>query len=223
MEPPNHPAKFSESIMDILRAELALEQEHRGHDDLVVLDPFAGTGRVHLLAGPGIYTRGIEIEPEWAAMHERTICGDSRKIRWADATFDAIVTSPTYGNRMADHHNAKDGSKRFSYRHVLGRALTEGNSGMMQWGKPYRDLHSLVWLECNRVLKPGGIILLNISDHIRKNELVGVTDWHVTVLTSDFGFNVEAWERIPTRRMKMGANRNTRVEHESVIKFRRPT
>ena len=25
---------------------------------------------------------------------------------WDDGFFDAVCTSPTYGNRMADHHNA---------------------------------------------------------------------------------------------------------------------
>ena len=54
---------------------------------------------------------------------------------FSDATFDMVVTSPTYGNRMADHHNAKDGRRRITYTHNLGRTLTPGNSGAMQWGE----------------------------------------------------------------------------------------
>ena len=33
--------------------------------------------------------------------------GDSRQMHYPDATFDTICTSPTYGNRMADHHEAR--------------------------------------------------------------------------------------------------------------------
>jgi hypothetical protein len=50
---------------------------------------------------------------------------------------------------------------------VLGRPLTPGNSGALQWGEEYRALHVAVWTECRRVLKPGGIFVLNVKDHIR--------------------------------------------------------
>ena len=40
--------------------------------------------------------------------------GDARRLHYLDATFDAICTSPTYGNRMADHHNARDSSPRLT-------------------------------------------------------------------------------------------------------------
>jgi hypothetical protein len=69
--------------------------------------------------------------------------------RFDDATFDAICTSPTCGNRMADHHEARDISPRHTYRHVLGRPRTPGNSGALQWGdgiagEEYRALHVAV-------------------------------------------------------------------------------
>ena len=107
--------------------------------------------------------------------------------RFGDATFDAICTSPTYGNRMADHHNARDASPRHTYRHVLGRPLTRGNSGALQWGdgiagEEYRALHVAVWTECRRVLKPGGIFVLNVKDHIRGGVLQEVTKWHSVAL-----------------------------------------
>jgi hypothetical protein len=82
-----------------------------------------------------------------------------------------------YGNRMADHHIAHDGSPRHTYRHVLGQPLTPGNSGALQWGdgiagrsgagEEYRALHVAVWTEARRVLKPRGIFVLNVKDHIR--------------------------------------------------------
>ena len=56
-----HPAKFSAAILDRL-AELVPPGSR-------VIDPFAGTGKVHTLADllTGTTTVGVEIEPEWAA------------------------------------------------------------------------------------------------------------------------------------------------------------
>jgi hypothetical protein len=65
---------------------------------------------VHTL---GTKTVGVEIEPEWAGWHERTKVGDSRFLKrlFPRRKFDLIVTSPTYANRFADHHEAKDKCK----------------------------------------------------------------------------------------------------------------
>ena len=65
--------------------------------------------------------------------------GDAEFLPYKDDFFEAICTSPTYGNRMADHFEAKDGSKRNTYRYAIGRALDEENTGKMQWGKKYRE------------------------------------------------------------------------------------
>ena len=43
-------------------------------------------------------------------------------------------------------------------------------------------LHVAVWTECRRVLKPGGIFVLNVKDHIRKGVLQEVTKWHSVAL-----------------------------------------
>ena len=77
------------------------------------------------------------------------------------------MTSPTYGDRLADHHDARDGSVRHSYKHDLGRDLHPDNSGAMQWGPAYRDFHTAAWVEVRRVLRPGGRFVLNVKDHVR--------------------------------------------------------
>ena len=125
-----HPAVFSDSILPVLAS--LLEPEHRR-----ILDPFAGIGRVHELRGLlgwEVDTVGVELEKEWADLHLDTHVGNALALEFSDGVVDAIVTSPTYGNRMADNHNAKDGSVRRSYTHDLGRQLTQDNSGAMQWG-----------------------------------------------------------------------------------------
>src|SRR5690606_6685178 len=114
--PPRHPAKYTDVLLPVFARIL------RGHGAQSVLDPMAGVGKIGLLRDYGFAGRIVanEIEPEWAAQapaHVEMHVGDAANMTWArDGEFDAIVTSPTYGNRMADHHNARDGSRRHPSR-----------------------------------------------------------------------------------------------------------
>ena len=139
---------------------------------------------------------------------------------FSDATFDMVVTSPTYGNRMADHHNAKDGRRRITYTHNLGRALTPGNSGTMQWGETYRQFHRLAWEEVERVLSIGGLFMLNVSNHIRMGDEVPVAEWHRDTLLA-MGFTMDRDIEVPTARLRYGANYASRVRCEHVMCLRR--
>ena len=139
-------------------------------------------------------------------------------LKFDDADFDAVVTSPTYGNRLADHHNAKDGSVRRSYTHDLGRQLQEDNSGAMHWGPKYRDFHRKAWIEAKRVIRPGGRIVLNISDHIRKKQRQFVSSWHTQTLF-ELGFELVDANRVLTPRLRQGANSEARITAELVLAF----
>lgn len=209
-----HPAKFSDSILAAIEPLLP----ERG----VILDPFAGTGRVHELATDRRSTFGVELEPEWAEMHDRTFVGNALDMMWGDEAFDAIVTSPTYGNRMADHHDAKDGSQRMTYRHVLGRPLSSYNSGALQWGNAYKDFHYDAWGEAIRVLKPGGLFILNCKDHVRQGVVQRVTLWHWQLFRYSADFETVAVRKVRTPGMGFGANGSARVGHEWVIALRKP-
>jgi SAM-dependent methyltransferase len=209
----SHPARYSDSLMPIFVEELA------GFWN--VLDPFAGTGRIHELESHGYDTTGVELEEPWAALHERTIHGTALNLTFKDASFDAICTSPTYGNRMADHHNAQDGSYRRTYAHDLGRDLTEGNSGAMQWGPEYRAFHRLAWQEAVRVLRPGGRFVLNIKDHMRARELQLVSHWHVATL-AELGLSYFTGRAVPTPSLRYGANADLRMDHEYVFVMDKP-
>lgn len=139
-----HPAKYNDKFIPIIARTCCGMNR--------ILDPFAGTGKICAIKDFG-YTGDIycnELESEWIyndTYHPDyiTIC-DAEYLDYPNEYFDAIVTSPTYGNRMADHHKAKDGSKRLTYTHCLGHDLHDGNTGVMQWGG-YTEININVYMK----------------------------------------------------------------------------
>ena len=175
-----------------------------------VLDPFAGTGKLRSVY-PDAYLN--ELEPEWAIQGPASTIGDALYLPYQSECFDVIATSPCYGNRMADHHKAKDASKRITYTHMMGRTLHKHNAGTLQWGDKYIKFHTLAWTECRRVLKKNGLFLLNVSDHIRNGAQARVGDWHLGWLLVN-GFKRLETIEIKTPRMRRGSNHNLRVDYE---------
>ena len=215
-----HPARYTDGALTA--AASLLTKEHAR-----ILDPFAGTGRIHQLPTHvtwPIETVGVELEPEWAAMHANTRIGDALSLptEWAN-TFDAVVTSPCYGNRLADHHQPKDNSVRRSYTFDLGRPLTPGNAGVLQWGNDYRLFHQRAWRETWRTLRVGGRLVLIISDHIRARQRQHVASWHTRTLLT-MPFVLVDCTRITTPRLRYGANHQARTPSELILAFdKRPT
>lgn len=283
-----HPAPYPAYVLDRLAMMLRAEQRRRGLvRPLVVLDPMAGIGRVHDLPARVAITFGVEIEPEWANQRIGTTVGDATALpaNWTN-NFDAVVVSPVYGNRMSDHHEAKDSckacdgtgvtptpdgcaeapmlcpdcssvacvcggyalalkrhvaecaacsarrcrtcggnglSKRYTYRHALGRPLSENNAGQMQWpSAEYRGLHEAAWREAFRVLRPDGTMLVNVKNHVRNSVEQHVAEWHEATLRS-VGFRIVGTHPVPkTRGIRHGANADSRVEFEQIIVARKP-
>lgn len=207
-----HPAKFSPAVL-LQIVEFLRQIDGR---PLYVLDPFAGIGGVHLLGGKDDRTLGIELEKEWADQHQFTICGDARQLieicESENFPTNCIVTSPCYGNRMADHHDAKDSSKRMTYKHQLGRDLTEGSAAVMQWGEEYRDFHKLIWRRCTDLVvgRHPAHFILNCKDHVRGGEVQDVSLWHIETLES-LGWELLDVEIVDTPGMGFGANRSLRA------------
>jgi hypothetical protein len=205
----SHPAKYSDALMPVMLKFL------NGYER--ILDPFAGTGKLRLIR-PDAYL--IELEPEWASVGG-AIVSNALRMPYGLGYFDAIATSPCYGNRMADKFTDRQPEKKYrrnTYKHVLGRDLHKDNSGQLQWGESYREFHREAWRECRRVLRQNGRLVLNISDHIRDKQVQNVTDFHVDVLEK-LGFVLIEHIKVGTPRNRLGANSQLRVGYESVIAF----
>lgn len=211
---PKHPARYTDVLLPVMARLLAGRKR--------ILDPFGGTGKVFMLEHwlGDVQIEATEIEPEWAAKHPRTTLGNALALPWADDTFDAICTSPTYGNRLADHFVTSNPNRiAKSYRDFLGRDLNADNAGRLQWGAKYRDFHTRAWIEASRVLVPSGAFVLNIKDHIRNGKVMAVTGWHIECLES-LGFRMVQHEKIETPSHRFGANSEARMPYESVILFK---
>jgi hypothetical protein len=220
-----HPAKFSDTNLARL-------------DQLVpagtYLDPFAGTGRVHELqrevkGGDGAWawrtTVGIEIQAQWANLHAQTHVGNALALPddWT-GRFDGIITSPCYGNRFADHHNAHDSSTRRSYTHDL-RTMTgddtlelePDNTGTLYFRQPrYESDHRRAWAECHRVTRDDALMFLNLSNFIDRGAEQPVVGMHIKLLAQT-GWTYKTREVVQTPRMRRGANHEARVEHEVIV------
>lgn len=212
-----HPATYTDSLLPYM-AEAVKDCE-------IILDPLAGSGKVALIKEYG-YTGIVvcnDLEREWVDAQynvDEWHFGDAANMLWSpDNRFDAIVVSPVYGNRMSDHYNVQDNSKRRTYQVFLGRDLNEENAGRMQWGKKYRDKHVQIWKECKRVLGPDGIFVLNISDHVRNHKIVNVSAWHNKTIT-DLGFTLLSVQLVATPRFRYGENNQARVDYENIYVYR---
>lgn len=222
------PAPFTGSILDFIQRSGWLPPAG------VIIDPFAGIGRVHALQSASLRTVGVEIEPEWAAVHPATVQGNALALPFSPESFDGAVTSPVYGNRMSDHHRASDGSVRRSYTHDLQRTtgdperqLHPDNAGRLYaWQVEYWRFHVRAWAELWRVLKPGAPFILNASDFVRTTRSWGkkrlpVVHTHVRTL-KELGFNLVQGQTVETPRMRYGENSELRVDTEWVLLLRKP-
>jgi hypothetical protein len=116
-------------------------------------------------------------------------------------------------------------SRRNTYAHALRRAGVEpaqsdDNAQVMQWGRRYREFHEAAWRACDRVLRPGGLVLLNVKNHLRGNVEQRVVEFHVNVWLL-LGYTLEEARRVETRGLAFGANHESRTPAELVVALRK--
>lgn len=214
----HHPAKFSSPVLEVVKTLLD-EWGVSGP----ILDPYAGVGWLHRISTIDRPVFAGELEHAWAhndgVHYDRTVQSDAGCLPFADGTFAAVGTSAIYPNRVRDHHNARDKSKRKTYEHLhrelTGESLRPTNLGAMN-NIAYRRYSQAHIREFARVVRDGGLLLLNMSnsieDHTENNAVEQWLNWLTLA---------RCWVRevrpVGTRRMGYGANRDARADHEVVI------
>ena len=212
-----HPAVMNEKILDACNSLLPDKK-------MRILDPFAGIGSTaKYLTNYDVV--GIEIEKEWAVQNEHTICGDSLTEIPKLGKFDAIVTSPCYGNRMADDFKQSEENTRkyITYKHFLNKKLSNGTTANLHFGKKnnkYEDLHLKIWKVCVTSLKVDGLFILNCKDFISDGKLMEVTNWHIDTLSS-LGLTETKKVKVKSKGMRYGSNSNLRLDYEYVVCFKK--
>jgi hypothetical protein len=224
-----HPAKWTDELFPVI-AEL-LQFPKKGK----LIDNMAGTCKVVLLREHGfegeIYC--AEIEDPWAKqgnglVHQADVVwvGDSRFLPYEDEFFDFFATSPTFANRMADHHKARDKSRRNTYKHAIGRDLTPGNTGMMGWlgkeGEEYRLTNRQIMQCLHRKLKPRARGVFEMKDHFRTLKTGGpqvrqyVTRWWLRMMQA-ISFIILDKVDVPVEGNRQGENHDARMEYTSLV------
>ncbi len=214
----SHPAPYSRVIIEAIDRLLPASG--------TFLDPMAGAGRCFSLERDDRTFVATEIEPEFAALHPRTIVADATRLPFATAGFDGGACSPTYPNRMAGDYAAAGWTKnprgRRSYS-LSKRWLARDAEAMLHPNNAARFstkrgienywwLHNAIWSEVARVIRPGGTFILNTKD----STAALVTDPHVRLLT-DAGFTEVHREVVRPPGYKFGTNRHLRVGHEDIV------
>jgi len=218
------PASYSTPVLDSIR-RLTPANAVR------ILDPFAGPNGIARLADTlGTFSRstgrrylGVEIEPEWAQQGLDTIVGDATKLRDIPGVVafapDCVITSPPYGNRMADQYMGDPrGSRRHTYAIALGRTLDDYSAARYQWGPKYQTILSESVREIYNILPEGGHFILNIANHYRKHTLQLVVPWAVELILKR-PFELRSWDVVKARKLRDGQNHEARDDHEQIFLF----
>lgn len=262
-ESKTHPAKMNLNLLGWILGTYTKPGD-------VVLDPMAGTGSTIILAAlMGRHGVAVEYEPRFCDMIRRNIelterqatltpkgrmaCiqGDARELSQLLAGADAIVTSPPYGNRLADSAVHDGDPARMSYRQTIDVVLTSPPFGPSQrgggifkegyrrvkdgkvvsdptlpfrhgrplsddprnidnlpydenignlTGETYLEAMLKVYMECYKVLTPGGVMVVVVKNFIRYKQVVRL-DLDTIKLCEAAGFRLaDRWYfRLPTR------------------------
>lgn len=221
----DHPAVYSAEVIAAIDVVLAKYLPVPvGEDPPAILDPYAGQGQaLEHWDRLGYQCAGMELEPEWACGSPLVVVADALEPPWPNERFDAIVTSPCYGNRMADHHDAQDDSTRITYAHRLGHKPSPGSAAIVQWGQEYRTMHEDHIAALLHCIPPGeaGLVVVNMKNHVRAGNEQLVVEWWLNMLLVR-GCRLLEVTRVETPGMGFGQNSDLRAECEFLIVVRPP-
>lgn len=202
------------SAIEVVGVELQPEwgDEHTQEGDARDL-PAEWSGRFDVIATSPCY--GNRMADHHLAADPCKPCG---------GTGAAVREGPTSGAQACPTCKGHGLSWRNTYAHTLRRQggdIVPGSAAVEQWGRGYRKLHAEVIMELMRVTREGGLLLVNMSNHVRDGQEQLVVEWWVNELLVRQCSIVEV-RRVATRRQRNGANGELRVDGEVVIAMRTP-
>jgi len=211
----------------------------------VVLDPMAGTGSILLAALNMHPTVAGDVEVYWSRLLNRnalrirrrhlivapmlTCRWDATRLPLPDASLDAIVTSPPYFDLFSNWNRKQAGY--LDGRHVGPNGLSYGDHlrqiGNIHVYDDYLRAMRGVYLECRRVLRPGGKLTLILGNKVRERHVVPVTEDTQALIVAN-GFDLLAAhdrQTIPSRWRRIHAQQDDGypvIAVETALVFQKP-
>lgn len=211
-----HPAQFTPAIIGALSPLI----DAHAPPGTTVCDPFAGAGlRLGALCDELGYTFvGLDLE-RWPDADPRVRRGDATNPRDYSVGRPLIVTSPTYGNGLNDHHQPREDSRRYTYRVALGEPLAENNSGRYGIRGGRRAWHTYWRINRDAVhiwAAAGLTAIVNVKAFIHAGRVVDLPGmWEVLLIAS--GYRVASRVTVGTPGIRHGSNAEARIDHEVIL------
>lgn len=175
----------------------------------VILDPMAGTGSILLAALNQHPTLAGDVEPYWSRLLNRnalrirrrhlivapilTARWDAARLPIPNASLDTIVTSPPYFDLFSNWNRKQ--ANYLDGRHMGPNGLSYGDHpqqiGNLHVYEDYLRAMRAVYMECRRILRPGGKLILIVGNKVREKRIIPVTEDTCTLVTAN-GFDLLA-------------------------------
>lgn len=214
-----NPAPYTDSIIEALADIIPRHVP----PDYWIHDPFGGEGkRLGALCDRlGYEFTGTDLE-EWLDADPRILLGDSTDPSTYPILPHAVVTSPTYNNGVNDHFDAKDSSRRLTYRVRAGHALHLNNTGRYS-GRGSKKGEAEYWRITRDCVKHWpDLVIVNVKDSVRgKTTVYPLVDLWCDLLAE---YHYETGHiNVPCPGWRYGTNSDARVDTEAIlIASRRP-
>jgi len=153
-------------------------------DVIITSPPYSGTINKHA-GGP---TGQLKVRVGESTLTARAYSESEDNIgNLPHGDIDAIITSPPYEESMGSKHSSpRAGELMEDKRHVTIYGASRDNIENLK-GETYLEAMLKVYVECYKVLKPGGKIAIIIKPFIRNKQVVDLP-WHTHLLMTKVGF-----------------------------------